>query len=121
MTVRVHGEETASRVREASMILFGESDVRSASADLLDTLAAEIPTGNVSTPLPLPLADALVTSGGCASKGEARRKIREGGIYLNGERQCDERRQITSGDLLPGGYAQIRVGKKDFRLLRFNQ
>jgi tyrosyl-tRNA synthetase len=121
MTVRVHGQDTASRVRDASAVLFGERDVKSADAALLDTLAAEIPTADAASPLPLPITDGLVASGGVASKGEARRKIREGGIYLNGERVTDEAKAITADDLLPGGYAQIRVGKKDFRLLRFNR
>lgn len=121
MTVRVHGADTAKRVREASAVLFGEMDVKAASAELLDTLASEIPTSDVATPLPMPLTEGLVASGGCSSKGEARRKIAEGGIYLNGEKQQDEQYQITSDNLLPGGYVQLRVGKKDFRLLRFNR
>lgn len=121
MTVRVHGADTAKRVKEASAVLFGEMDVKAASAELLDTLSAEIPTSDIATPLPIPLTEGLVASGGCSSKGEARRKIAEGGIYLNGEKQQDEQRQITSDDLLPGGYVQLRVGKKDFRLLRFNR
>ncbi|MDR3254251.1 MAG: tyrosine--tRNA ligase [Synergistaceae bacterium] len=119
-TARVHGEDIARRARDASMVLFGERDVRSASSELLDTLAAEIPTSDVAAP-PIPLLDGLVASGGVSSKGEARRKIKEGGIYLNGERQSDDGRKITSDDLLPGGYAQLRVGKRDFRLLRFGR
>jgi tyrosyl-tRNA synthetase len=121
MTARVHGSGTAQRVKDASAVLFGERDVKSADAELLDTLAAEIPTSEISSPLPLPLIDGLVASGGVSSKGEARRKMREGGIYLNGERISDEAKAITPDDLLSGGYAQIRVGKKDFRLLRFNR
>ncbi|GHV54761.1 tyrosine--tRNA ligase [Synergistales bacterium] len=120
MTCRVHGSDAAERARGASSILFGETEVRSASSDLLDTLADEIPTGRVESPLPYPLVDGLVASGGCASKGEARRKIKEGGIYLNGERISDEKREITSDDVLPGGYAQVRIGKRDFRLLKIN-
>jgi tyrosyl-tRNA synthetase len=120
MTERVHGKDVARKVYEASRVLFGERDVKSASAELLDTLSSEIPTADIASPTPFPLTDGLVASGGCASKGEARRKIKEGGIYLNGEKQSDEGRKITSDDLLPGGYAQIRVGKRDFRLLRFN-
>jgi tyrosyl-tRNA synthetase len=116
MTERVHGADIARRVRDASAILFGETDVRSASSELLDTLAAEIPTGDIT--IPISLADGLVASGGVSSKGEAKRKIREGGVYLNGERQADETRLITPGDVLLGGYVQVRVGKKDFRLLR---
>ncbi|MDR3355156.1 MAG: tyrosine--tRNA ligase [Synergistaceae bacterium] len=116
MTERVHGADTARRVRDSSAVLFGETDVRSASSELLDTLAAEIPTGDIT--IPTPLIDGLVASGGVSSKGEAKRKIREGGIYLNGEKQSDEARQITPEDVLPGGYVQVRVGKRDFRLLR---
>lgn len=121
MTVRVHGESTAKAVRAASAVLFGEADVKTASAELLDTLAAEIPTTDIATPLPLPLTEALAASGGVSSKGEARRKIKEGGIYVNGEKQSDEQRSLGSEDLLPGGYVQLRVGKKDFRLIRFNR
>jgi tyrosyl-tRNA synthetase len=121
MTERVHGEGTAQRVRDASSVLFGERDVRSADAATLDTLAAEIPTEDVSSPLPMPLIDALLASGGVSSKGEGRRKVREGGVYLNGGRVQDEAYEITSEDVLGGGYVQLRVGKKDFRLLRFNR
>ena len=58
-------------------------------------------------------------SGGCASKGEAKRKIKEGGVYLNGSKVTEETRQLSSEDLLDGGYVQLRVGKKDFRLVKF--
>ncbi|MDR1915415.1 MAG: tyrosine--tRNA ligase [Synergistaceae bacterium] len=121
MTVRVHGADTAKRVKEASEVLFGERDVKSADAALLDTLAAEIPTSDIASPLPLSLPDGLVASGGVSSKGEARRKIKEGGVYVNGERVREENAAITSDNLLPGGYVQLRVGKKDFRLIRFNR
>jgi tyrosyl-tRNA synthetase len=121
MTARVHGDETAARVRDASAVLFGERDARSSDSSLLDTLAAEIPTADVAAPLPLPLVDCLLASGGVSSKGEARRKIREGGIYINGERAIDESRVLNADDLLRGGYIQVRIGKKDFRLLRFNR
>ena len=87
----------------------------------MDTLASEIPTCDIASPLPVPLIDGLVISRGVSSKGEGRRKIRERGVYLNGERVTDEARAITRDDLLPGGYVQIRVGKKDFRLIRFNR
>ena len=121
MTARVHGSGTAASVRDASALLFGERDARESDTALLDTRAAEIPTADVAAPLPLPLVDCLLVSGGVSSKGEAKRKIREGGIYLNGERVPDESRVLNSDDLLQGGYVQVRIGKKDFRLLRFNR
>ena len=117
VTVRVHGEEIADRVKKASAVLFGEMPVKEASKELLDTLSAEIPFTVMESPLPLPLVDALVAVGSCPSKGEARRKVKEGAVYVNGIReQADE---LTAENLLPGGYVQLRLGKKDFRLIRF--
>ena len=117
VTVRVHGEEIADRVKKASAVLFGEMPVKEASKELLDTLSAEIPFTVMESPLPLPLVDALVAVGSCPSKGEARRKVKEGAVYVNGVReQADE---LTAENLLPGGYVQLRLGKKDFRLIRF--
>ena len=43
MTCRVHGEEAAKRVLDASAVLFGETEIKKAQADVLETLAAEIP------------------------------------------------------------------------------
>lgn len=119
MTCRVHGEDAAKRVRDASAVLFGETDIKDAGADLLETLSAEIPFADIEGRPEGAITEALVAAGGCASKGEAKRKIKEGGVYLNGAKITEEGRQISEADLLPGGYMQLRVGKKDFRLVRY--
>lgn len=119
VTCRVHGEEAAGRARDASAVLFGDIAIRDAGPELLDTLAAEIPFAEISGAASGPITDILVASGGCASKGEAKRKIKEGGVYLNGEKVTEEGRTLTADDALGGGYVQLRVGKKDFRLVRF--
>ena len=119
LTCRVHGEEAAKKARDASALLFGEMDIRDADTELLDTLSAEIPFAETDSKKDGPLTDLLVLSGGCASKGEAKRKIKEGGVYLNGAKVTDEAKQILPEDILDGGYVQLRVGKKDFRLVRF--
>jgi len=119
ITVRVHGENAAKRVRDASALLFGETDIKEAGTELLDTLSAEIPFAEINGSAEGPITDILVASGGCASKGEAKRKIKEGGVYLNGAKITEEGRMISPDDLLDGGYIQLRVGKKDFRLIKF--
>ncbi len=119
LTCRVHGEDAAKRAKDASAILFGEMDIREADAELLGTLSAEIPFAETGLAIGGPITDLLVLSGGCASKGEAKRKIKEGGVYLNGDKVTEETRQLSSEDLLSGGYVQLRVGKKDFRLVKF--
>lgn len=119
LTCRVHGENAAKRAKDASAILFGEMDIREADAELLDTLSAEIPFAETDSIIGGPITDLLVLSGGCASKGEAKRKIKEGGVYLNGVKVTEESKLISSEDLLNGGFIQLRVGKKDFRLVKF--
>ncbi|MEG1642278.1 MAG: tyrosine--tRNA ligase [Synergistaceae bacterium] len=120
MTCRVHSEEAAQRVLDASALLFGETDIRSAKADLLETLSAEIPFTEIEGKPDGAITDLIVTAGSCESKGEAKRKIKEGGVYLNGEKITDMGKMLTEDDLLDGGYMQVRVGKKDFRLVKFN-
>lgn len=119
VTCRVHGAEATARARDASAVLFGDIAIKDAAKELLDTLAAEIPFAEIDGAADCQVTDALVASGGCASKGEAKRKIKEGGIYLNGEKVADDSRRISADDLLDGGYLQLRVGKKDFRLVKF--
>ena len=119
MTCRVHGEAAAKRAHDASAVLFGEMDIKEAGADLLETLSAEIPFAEIAAKAEGSVTDIIVACGGCESKGEAKRKIKEGGVYLNGEKITDQARTISEADLLAGGYMQIRVGKKDFRLVKF--
>jgi len=121
LTCRVHGENAAKRAKDASAILFGEMDIKEADAELLDTLSAEIPFAETDSIIGGPITDLLVLSGGCASKGEAKRKIKEGGVYLNGVKVTEESKLISPEDLLNGGYVQLRVGKKDFRLVKFRR
>lgn len=120
VTCRVHGEAAAARARDAGAVLFGDIDIRDAGRELLDTLAAEIPFAELRNCADRQITDALVACGGCASKGAAKRKIKEGGVYLNGEKVSDEGRRVGEEDLLDGGYVQLRVGKKDFRLVKFS-
>lgn len=53
-----------------------------------------------------PLRSLVVTAGFAKSNGEARRKITQGGVSLNGERISDPNREISPGEYL------LQVGKK---------
>ena len=53
-----------------------------------------------------------------ASKGEAVRLIRSGGIYVNGERLGDEKARLMPADAIQGQYFLIRKGKRDNFLIR---
>ena len=118
MTCRVHGEEAAGRVRNASAVLFGETRITEAPLEVLDTLAAEIPTVEVNLTEANGVLDLLVASGAADSRGTAKKKIKEGGAYLNGAKITDQSKTVTDDDLLCGKYLQMNIGKKDFRLVR---
>ncbi len=60
------------------------------------------------------LVEALVVSGSCASKSEARRDIQGGGVYVNNLRETDPQRPIGDGDLLFCKHLLFRKGKKNY-------
>jgi tyrosyl-tRNA synthetase len=64
-----------------------------------------------------PLAEALVHSGLSSSKGQARKDIEGGGIYLNNVRQENWQRHVEVGDLLFQRYLLLRKGKRNYVVL----
>lgn len=99
-TAMCRGRDAAEQAAETARRTFEEG----ASGDALPTFAA---SGAV------PLVDALVGLGFCASKGEARRLIRQGGARVAGEKIEDEAATVT-----PGAAAiRISAGKKHHGLL----
>ena len=53
-----------------------------------------------------------------ASKGEAARLIKGGGISINGQRVVDEKARVLADDALHTRYFVVRKGKKDNFLVR---
>jgi tyrosyl-tRNA synthetase len=119
MTARIHGAETARSVVEASRLLFGGTDLRSAGAEVFQVLSTEIPCARVPRAELLGMAapDALVRAGLASSKGDARRGIQGKGFSVNGEPFAAADRQLGEADLLAGGYVLLQKGKKSYALL----
>ena len=118
VTARVHGDAATASVQEASAILFGDFDPHGAEDRVFQILAQELPTARVRAADPLPLVDAVVQAGLVQSKGEARRAIQHGGIYLNQERVTEPSRKLEPRDWIAGRNVLLRKGKKDHALLR---
>jgi len=62
----------------------------------------------------LPLVEVLVHSGLCPSKGQARKDIEGGGVYLNNVREGNVNRAVTNADLLFGKHLLLRKGKRNY-------
>ena len=114
VTELVHGKDALAGAIEASAALFGEAAV-STEAEFA-ALAEHAPTTDVDVK-PETVVDALIKSGLAQSKGEARRLIKQGGVYVNNLRVADEGQKLKPEDWR-GNRLLLRKGKKDYALLR---
>lgn len=112
LTGLVHGADSAQAAAQAAEILFGVGvDVRDASAQALDFVAHEVPSSLLSG-AGSQLVEVLTDTGLAKSRGDARRAMNEGGIYVNGLRVTDVERTIDTADVLHDRYVLLRRGKK---------
>jgi tyrosyl-tRNA synthetase len=122
VTRRVHGDAAAAAADEVSRLLFGGGDPRSLSNEALAALKDEIPSFSIQRDGPIDTNDIIeaVSTGPEAlfkSKGDARRMIQQGGVYLNGERLGTERRTLSDNDLLGGRFVLVRKGARNYALV----
>jgi len=121
MTRIVHDETALEKAEQASQVLFGGEVAGLTGAEVAD-IFADVPSGEISGEKlkgdGLPLAELLVATGTIASKGEARRAIEGGGIYLNNRRVSDLTVRATASDIIDGRFLVLRHGRKNYRLVR---
>jgi tyrosyl-tRNA synthetase len=95
--------------------LFGSGDYTSLDEDDFRVLESELPIVTADTNTPL--VDLLVTSGLAQSKGEARRFLADGAVYLNGSQLPIDQSTVTEHDVVRG-YAILRRGKNTTALVK---
>ena len=105
LTALVHGNEEADKAREVSKSLF------SGGGDDANMPTTEIPASEISDD-GITIVDLMMKCGLCASKGDARRLIQQGGVLANGEKVADPNMKFTADSLSEG--VKIRKGKKVF-------
>jgi len=123
VTARVHGEHAVHAAEEVSSLLFGGADAKSLSRDALLALQLEIPVFTLEpkdevTTQDIVEATLVGTEALFASKGDMRRMLQQGGVYLNGRRLPPEREALHSGDLLGGEFVLVRKGSKSYGLVK---
>lgn len=91
-------------------------------ADVLEALALNMPSSTLRKEdvAGVKLIDLLVKSGLQASKGDARRLIKNGGVYLNNKKIDGENYILTSNDLIEGRLLLLAVGKKNKAVIRIS-
>jgi tyrosyl-tRNA synthetase len=109
----IHGPAAADEAAAASTGF--TSAASTLTAEQLSALSEEIPTTHARI-ANRNVVDLLVESRLAASKGEARRLIAGGGIYVN-DVALSESRALAGDDLLHGRYVMLRKGKRQRHLL----
>ncbi len=119
-TSLVHGESVTQEAIHASEILFG-GKLDGISEATFNEIVGEVPTKEIGKAkldgAGLALVEVLVLSGLCPSKGQARKDIEGGGVYVNNNREPNFQRAITTNDLLFGKHVLLRKGKKNYVVL----
>ncbi len=117
----VHGESALAKAEQASEVLFG-GDIAGLGAEDIQDIMADVPR----TKLPqqdlegtgVDVVDLLATTGVASSKGNARRLIKGGGVYLNNVRVSDTGQRVTLVDSIEGQFIVLRRGKKHYHLVQ---
>lgn len=69
----------------------------------------------------LKVVDLMVKSGLQQSKGEARRLIRNGGVYINNEKIIDENQDVLQNNFIEGRMLLLAAGKKNKMLVKIGR
>src|SRR5262245_26354067 len=95
MTDLIHGEHATTEAIRASEILFG-GDLQGIAENTFNEIVGEVPTKELEksklSGAGVPLVELLVHSGLSPSKGQARKDIEGGGVYLNNTREANFQR-----------------------------
>ena len=104
LTELVHGKEEADKAEAAAKAAF--SGALSEDMPTFEVSASELQDGG------LDLVSILVGSGLCASRGDARRNIEQGGVTVSEEKITDSRKIYTESEIEAGFV--VKRGKKNF-------
>ena len=116
----IHGETATAEATRASEILFG-GELGDISEATFNDIIGEVPTKEIEKAklgeAGLSLVELLVHAGLCASKGQARKDIEGGGVYVNNIREGNFQRSLAVSDLLFGKHLLLRKGKRNYAVV----
>ena len=118
VTALVHGRDHVERAERAAQVLFGDN-IGGASVEDVLMVFEDAPSTELALPADgMALAEMLATVKLAASKSEAMRLLKSGGVYVNNVRATDERARLTPGDAIGGALFVLRKGRKDHHIVK---
>ncbi len=119
VTAIVHGPEQAEAMERGAQVLYGH-EIKDLTDEQLEALFAQAPTHEVPRDrlkAGIPIADLLTEARIATSKGDARRRLGGGGIYVN-NLPVDGSYIATEASLASASCVVLRSGKKNYYLIR---
>jgi tyrosyl-tRNA synthetase len=120
LTTWVHGADGLRRAEIASAVVFGGSLADARDADL-EPLTAELgctELARADLDAGVPVVDLMVTTKLATSKGDARRTLTQGGLYLNNQPVTAPDLVVKTEHLGTESFIFLRKGKKTYHLVR---
>ena len=121
VTRMVHGESGLQKAEQASQVLFG-GEIDGLSGDDVKDIFADVPSAQIAASEfegdGAPVINLLEAAGAVKSRGEARRLISSGGIYVNNVQVSDANDAIACERTIDGRYLVLRKGKKNYHLVQ---
>lgn len=121
MTRLLHGQHAVAAAEKASQVLFG-GEISGVDAKTVEEIFADVPSCDIPKTqfegAGLIITDLLVQSGLASSRGDGRRLIAGGGIYLNNHRVTDAAFQVRLEATVEGRFFVLRKGPKNYHLIR---
>ncbi|WP_163539224.1 tyrosine--tRNA ligase [Gracilibacillus sp. YIM 98692] len=117
MTKLIHGEEALQQAQKITEALFS-GELNSLNADEIEQGFKDVPSVTIEDK-ELSLVDLLVNAKISSSKRQAREDIKNGAIYINGERNQELTYQMSEADRIEDRFTIIRRGKKKYFLIRY--
>jgi len=121
MTRITHGETALDKALRASRVLFGGDMAGLGSADIQD-IFSDVPSSEVARSRfeggGVGIVDLLDELHVTRSRGEARRLVKNGGVYVNNVKVEDAAGSVALSDAIDGKFVVLRRGKKSYHLVR---
>lgn len=118
MTKLVHGEQALAQAIKITEALF-HGDIQNLTADEIKQGFKDVPSYEHSSGEEIGLIDLLVAANIVSSKRQAREDVKNGAVYVNGERVTDIDYVVGEKDRIEGQFTVIRRGKKKYFLIKY--
>ncbi|MBQ9153205.1 MAG: tyrosine--tRNA ligase [Solobacterium sp.] len=116
LTAMVHGQEGLEKAVRITETLFRGDIMSLSGAEIKDGLA-DAPKSEVADGTTV--IDALVLSGVCKSRGEARKLIQQGSVQVNGQKVTDIAALMNKAEAIDGEFSILKKGKKNYTIITF--